>query len=477
MKNDAKILKISNTKYTLKQSPHYEEQKDEIELLNNIIPDRLSIESDDPNYILNIKVKSSLENPEKEYRLKIYLNYFYPEKSPRFEFFEINDFLQEFRKKDAILRLNKVLEENLGLITIFQLYEAAVEFADEEEERRAKIIEEYKKQIKQGHSFPLAQMKIYKQFDNINVTDFVELKNNYLILACCENKFEPHLRIIDESYSKIIYELNLLANSKNKKYQFEIKKIILYSITNNEDELYLLCSDKIIRKFNINYLKKKSNKTGLNISIQYNTKNNYNDFYDMILLKDHKYFIFLCKNEIIFWQYNGEFNIFEENMINHFPNSHNCNEIFYVNQNLFVLTSSKNNKIIFLHFEDNYLKQNKWGKGIKINCSIGKNYLVKINEKNLLFGNNTLKQLNIIYIPTCEIVSKYEWNTISSIFNINNSIYICDTKGINEINFKRIYLSENARNNKPSFNNIGLIKPIQKGYYSFSSPSSFMICK
>ena len=32
MENNDKILKIKNTKYTLKQSPHYEEQKDEIEI-------------------------------------------------------------------------------------------------------------------------------------------------------------------------------------------------------------------------------------------------------------------------------------------------------------------------------------------------------------------------------------------------------------------------------------------------------------
>ena len=33
MENNDKIIKIKNTKYTLKQSPHYEEQKDEIEIL------------------------------------------------------------------------------------------------------------------------------------------------------------------------------------------------------------------------------------------------------------------------------------------------------------------------------------------------------------------------------------------------------------------------------------------------------------
>lgn len=110
--------------------------------------------------------------------------------------------LQEGRKKVAISKLNAVLEENVGLTTLFQLYEAAIEFADEEEERRTKIIEQYKNQLGQVN-FPLNQMKIYKQFDNIFATDLAVLKNNNL-----ENK---------------IYELNLIDNSENK-YQFEIKK-------------------------------------------------------------------------------------------------------------------------------------------------------------------------------------------------------------------------------------------------------------
>ena len=468
------VIQVKNTKYTLKQSPHYDEQKDEIEILNNIIPDRLTIESDDPNYVLNIIVKSSLENPEKEYRLKIYLNYFYPEKSPRFEFYEINDFLQENRKKEAISRLNKVLEENIGFTTLYQLYECAIEFADEEEERRAKIIEEYKKQLGQTR-FPLNQMKIYKKFENIFVTDVVVLKNNYLVLASSENKFSPYLRIIDECFEKQIYELNLLDNYKDKKYQFEIKKMFLYNISNTEDELYLLCSDKNIRKFTISYLKTKSKKTGLNIIIEYKSKNYYNNYLDMMILKDYNCFLFLCKEEIIFWKYNDKFEVTSDSIINEIHHE-NYKEIFYFDKNIFVLTNSKNNEIIFLYLEDNNIKKFRWDKKIKILCSKNKNYVVKIDEKNLLFGNIDSREFNIIYIPTGEIVTKYECGFISSIFKINKSIYICQKKGIEEIDFKKIYMTEVESNYKLYFNSIGLIKPIIKGYYCFSGPSSFMIC-
>ena len=474
-KND-KILKIKNTKYTLKQSPHYEEQKDEIDILTNILPDRLTIESEDPNYVLNIIVKSSVENPEKEYRLKIYLNYFYPEKSPRFEFYEINDFLQEKRKKEAISRLNKVLEENIGLTTLFQLYEAAIEFADEEEERRAKIIQEYKNQLGKVH-FPLSQMKIYKQFDNIHVTDIAIMKNNNLILASCENKFSPYLRVIDDVYENKIFEMNLLNNSDNNKYQFEIKKMFLYEISNTEDELYLLCSDKNIRKYKITYLKTKLKKTGLNFTIEFISNNYYFDFYDMLLLTNYKCFAFLTKEEIIFWKHNDNFSINGEYIINQIKNKKNYIEIFYINENLFALTSSKNSEIILLHFVDNYLKKYRWGKKIKISCSKTKNYLVKIDEKNLLFGNNNLRELTIIYMPTGEIVTKYECNILSAIFKINESIYICSNKSIEEIDFKKVYLCDIENNNKTIFNSVSLIKPIKKGYYVFSNSSSFMICK
>ena len=477
MENNDKNLKITNTKYTLKESPHYEEQKDEIEILNNIIPDRLTIESDDPNYILNITVKSSLDNPEKEYRLKVYLNYFYPEKSPRFEFYEINDFLQEHRKKEAISRLNKVLEENLGFTTIFQLYESAIEFADEEEERRKKVIEQYKKQNLEQIRFPLNQMKIYKKFDNIFITDLVVLKNNYLLLASCENKYAPYLSIIDESYTNKIYEINLIENSENKKYQFIIKKMFLYNISNTEDELYILCSDKKIMKYKITYLKTKIKKTGLNIIIGNSIKNYYSDFSDMLFLKDYNCFLFLCKDEIIFWKYNEKFEIVEESIINRIPNENNNIEIFDFNKNLFILTSSRNSEIIFLHFDDNYLKKYRWGKKVKIPCSKTQNYIIKIDDKNILFGNGGVRLLYIIYIPTGEIVTKYECNAISSIFKIYNSIYLCHMKGIDEISFKKIFMSEVEDNNKMTFNDIKLIKPVEKGYYAFSSSSSFMICK
>ena len=55
---------------------------------------------------------------------------------------------------------------------LYQLYECAVDFADKEEERRAKILDEYEKQ-KPQNKFNISQMKKYKQIDDYYITDAI----------------------------------------------------------------------------------------------------------------------------------------------------------------------------------------------------------------------------------------------------------------------------------------------------------------
>ena len=470
----------SNTKYNIKQSPHYEEQKEEIELLQNIIPDRLNIISEEPNYILEISVQSSLENPEKEYKIKIYLNYFYPEKSPRFEFYEIHDFLQESRKKEAISELNKILEENVGMGILYQLYECAVEFADKEEERRAKILKEYEKQRKEN-TFKISQMKKYKQIDDYYITDVLILKNNYLLLASCENKYNPCLRIYDEFYENEIHVIPLIGgdNEKNKHYQYTIKKLILYNISNNKDDIFVVCSDKFIRNYKINYLSKVIKKTGLNITYEFNSKYSLSSTLDMAILNDYNnYFLFVSSKELYFWKYNEEFEVNDENTSSIIISKNNANktygDIFIFDKNLFIVIGYKSS-IYFLYVKDDYLKQFKWGKEIEIKCDPNKNYMKKLNEKNVFFWNNYLNEINVIYIPTEEIVTKYAFSGISSICNINNTIYLCSKNGLEEIEFSSTFLELGESNKK--YKNITLIKPINKGYVCFATNNSFFICQ
>ena len=474
---NSNLVAISNTKYNIKNSPHYEEQKEEIELLQNIIPDRLKILSEEPNYILEIIIKSSLENPEKEYRLKIFLNYFYPEKSPRIEFYEINDFLQEKRKQEIILEFNKILEENIGMGILYQLYECAVEFADKEEERRAKILNEYEKQ-KTQNKFQISQMKKYKQIDNYYITDAIILKNNYLVLSSCENKYNPCLRIYDEFYEKEIHTIELIEgnNEKNKFYQYIIKKLVLYNISSTKDDLYIVSSDKFIRNYKINYLSKIIRKTGLNITYEFNSKYSLASTLDLAILREYNdCFLFVCTKEIFFWRHNEEFSMNDKESI---ISSINCDkvfgDVFIFDKNLFILIGYKS-FIVFLYVVDSLLKQFKWGNEIKIKCEPNQNYISKINETNVLFWNNNLNEIVDIYIPTEEIVTKFQFPGISAICSINNLTYLCSKKGIDEIEYQNIFI-ELAQNNS-KYKNITFIKPINKGYICFGSSSSLYICQ
>ena len=108
-------------------------------------------------------------------------------------------------------------------------------------------------------------MKKYKQIDDYYITDAIVLKNNYLVLSSCEDEYNPRLRIYDEFYENELHVIELIEgiNKNSKQYQYKIKKLVLYNISITKDDLYVVCSDKIIRNYKINYLSKTIRKTGL----------------------------------------------------------------------------------------------------------------------------------------------------------------------------------------------------------------------
>ena len=118
----------------IKLSPNYDQQVEEIELLKNIIPEKIEILKEEPNFNIKIEIEgNNIDEPKKTFILIIYLNYYYPEKAPRFKIYEINNFLNEKRKKVIEDKLTQYCNENIGLPMIYQLYEICQEFADEEE--------------------------------------------------------------------------------------------------------------------------------------------------------------------------------------------------------------------------------------------------------------------------------------------------------------------------------------------------------
>lgn len=140
-------------------NPHYTEQKDEIDLLQNIIPDKLKIVSDSPTFVLEITIEGNVDEPRMEFILNVDLGESYPPSPPSFTLSEENNFLGTSKLKALTNKLTEMCNDYAGMPVIYQLYEAVQSFADEEEtnlvneklekiklEEEQKILEEKKKE-------------------------------------------------------------------------------------------------------------------------------------------------------------------------------------------------------------------------------------------------------------------------------------------------------------------------------------------
>ena len=87
-------------------SPNYEQQKEEIELLKNIIPEQVTILKSEPNFNIQIQIEGDtpVEEHFKTFYLDIFLNNNYPEKPPRYKLTEENDLLNEKKKEMTVVR-------------------------------------------------------------------------------------------------------------------------------------------------------------------------------------------------------------------------------------------------------------------------------------------------------------------------------------------------------------------------------------
>lgn len=123
-------------------SENYEAQKDEINLLENIIPDKLKISQEKPTYSLEIWIEGNVEEPKMYFELKVELPENYPNDPPKFTLTEENNFLATAKLKKLNEDLISLCSEYASMPVIYQLYEAIQTFADEEEQS---IINERKK--------------------------------------------------------------------------------------------------------------------------------------------------------------------------------------------------------------------------------------------------------------------------------------------------------------------------------------------
>lgn len=105
-------------------SPNYDTQKDEVELLRNILFDKLTIEEEEPLFILNIEVQPDVQEETKLFfTIKITLIPEYPDKETTVEIEETSNILPSSKISKLKEEISLYSNENLGMPMIYQIYE------------------------------------------------------------------------------------------------------------------------------------------------------------------------------------------------------------------------------------------------------------------------------------------------------------------------------------------------------------------
>ena len=146
-------------------SNNREQQQDEIDLLQNIIFDKMKIVESEPNFIIFMEIKSDIPEPKMKFHLTVTLNDEYPDKIPTFELLEINNFLASAKVHELESKLNSLCEEYINMPMIYQMYECVLSFADEEEEKLVKEEKEEQKRLEEEKK--LLEQKLKEEEDKL----------------------------------------------------------------------------------------------------------------------------------------------------------------------------------------------------------------------------------------------------------------------------------------------------------------------
>jgi len=105
-------------------NPNYETHKDEVELLKNILFDKLTIEEEEPLFILNIEIEPDVqEEPKLFFSIKIKLIPEYPDTEPVVEIEETSNILPSLKITKLKEEITEFSKENFGMPMVYQIYE------------------------------------------------------------------------------------------------------------------------------------------------------------------------------------------------------------------------------------------------------------------------------------------------------------------------------------------------------------------
>lgn len=103
---------------------NYEAQMDEIELLKNILFEQLTVSSEFPNFVLQIKAKPDVvEDPKLDLLMKITLSADYPDVEPKLDMHDLSNLLPSYLIKESTEKMLELCADNIGMPVIYQLYE------------------------------------------------------------------------------------------------------------------------------------------------------------------------------------------------------------------------------------------------------------------------------------------------------------------------------------------------------------------
>jgi hypothetical protein len=120
------------------KNENYEAQKDEVELLKNILFEQLEVLEELP-FILEISVKPDIvDTPIISLKVKVSLLDDYPNVEPKYDITDESNILPSIRLKQLNENIKQLFTDNQGFPVIYQMYELIKEFINEQEDQISK---------------------------------------------------------------------------------------------------------------------------------------------------------------------------------------------------------------------------------------------------------------------------------------------------------------------------------------------------
>ena len=126
-----------------------EQQQEEIDLLQNIIFEKMKLLQEEPDFIIFMEIKSDIEKPKMNFHLTVTLNEEYPDKEPTFQLYEINNHLASSKVRDLESKLRSLCKEYINMPMLYQMYECILTFANEEEEKLQSAEKQLEKKLEE----------------------------------------------------------------------------------------------------------------------------------------------------------------------------------------------------------------------------------------------------------------------------------------------------------------------------------------